>query len=117
MNDETFKALREMEQAGWTIKGGNKLPEYQRRKESETSPTTSGSDELFRIIEPAMFNYPDRHYIDKALADLQARIAEAEIAAYRAGYAKGGVDEIVRHDKATKEVLAQLQRKQGGGER
>lgn len=34
---------------------------------------------LFKIIEPAMFNYPDKHYIDTALAKLEALLVEARL--------------------------------------
>jgi hypothetical protein len=32
MSDEMIKALLEMEEAGWSITGGSKLPEYEERK-------------------------------------------------------------------------------------
>jgi len=35
-------------------------------------------------------------------------VAESEQEAYKRGYIQGGIDEILRHEKASNEVLAQL---------
>jgi len=75
-------------------------------------------NELFKIIEPAMFNYPDQHYIDRALADLTRYIEQAEAVAELRGRVKeANLHEgrsIDRHEALRKELEATLRTRTEG---
>jgi hypothetical protein len=72
------------------------------------------------LIEIKLKNSSNRriavdYYIDftKAKAKLEHQIKIAEERAYKKGYIDGGVDEILRHEKASNVVVEELKREAG----
>jgi hypothetical protein len=49
MSDETFKALQDMEAAGWGITGGSKLPKYEQMKEANPPQRITVRDKVTAI--------------------------------------------------------------------
>lgn len=53
----------------------------------------------------------------QAIQDLiDKEVRKAEQQAYKSGYAQGGIDQIIAHDKATQDLIVELQTKQKGEE-
>lgn len=71
-------------------------------------------NDVYHIVEDVAF---EELTVEKAVSQIMLQVAahtdKAVKAAYKEGYAKGGVEEILRYEKARKSVIKELQEGKG----